>query len=176
MKNLNRKSGTVIVAVVASIITIGCSTISTEPHYIGSKERITQGDKQLYAGAQLTESGQLRTIAELPADKDSKQFLSTVILMDGYKQAIVRRELPAGGIKANWGREIDLVFSIQPCNQPAQPHPTSIIKCADQPASLPVLVRKKITLIGGREVTVQFPDGVLWTYQVLDQTSPVALN
>jgi hypothetical protein len=173
MKNLKRRAIALIAVAVALSTTTACSTIKTEPHYLGFKERITQGEKQLFAGSQLTVDEQVQTKARLSGGKDSKQIMSSAILMDGYKRAIIRRELLAGSLEANWGREIDLVFSIQLCNQIVSSSQTSFIGCADQPASPPISVRKRITLIGSREVTVQFPENVVWTYQVLDQSSPV---
>lgn len=173
MKNLKHRAIALIAVAVVLSTTTACSTIKTEPHYLGFKERITQGEKQLFAGSQLTVDEQVQTTARLAGGKTSKQIMSTAILMDGYKRAIIRRELPTGSLEANWGREIDLVFSIQLCNQIVSSLQTLFIGCADQPASPLISVRKRITLTGSREVTVQFPENVVWTYQVLDQSSPV---
>lgn len=175
MRNLHSMTAPIIAAVIVSIVTGGCMTTQPgHPRYLGFSERVTQGGKQLYAGSNLTERDQVLATAELRGARQVKQTMETTILLAGFKQAIIQRELPSQGFESNFGRETDFVFSIQPCNQVVERN--NLMECGDQSAPPPVSVRKKITLVGGQKVTVQFPDGIVWTYQVLDQASPLVSN
>jgi hypothetical protein len=162
-------------AALASVVIIsGCA--STQPtqatqRYLGYSEAVTQDGQRLFAGASLAAQGRVAAAAELQAKGRTKQTFATTVHLAGLRQAIIRREFPASGFKESFGGEAKIIFSIQRCESVGIEN--NIPMCVDQPAAAPVVVSKNVLLTGGQKVTVKFPEGVMWTYQVLDQASPL---
>ncbi|MBZ2208454.1 hypothetical protein I4X03_014405 [Massilia sp. R798] len=98
----------------------------------------------------------------------------TTVELAGFKSAILRRDMSSGGFDGNIGREVELTFSIQPCREVSVQD--KVLTCADRTAAPPIYIARRIALIGGRHITVELPEGVKWTYQVLDQKSPFLLQ
>jgi hypothetical protein len=101
--------------------------------------------------------------------------MATVLQLAGFKQVLIRRTFASGGFEENFGHEAEIAFSIQQCNRVGTDG-NRIPVCTDQPAAMPTVISRRITLTGGQKLAIQFPEGVEWTYQVLDQASPIIAN
>jgi len=169
-----KKVVSIAAGVAASVVVAGCASTQT-PHstakYLGYSELVTQGTARLYAGSSLKERNGVEAAAALQANRQSTYTLTTTVILAGGQQALIRRHLPAGGFDESFGRETEMVFSIQPCNQFGSEN--GLVVCADRSAPPPAVISRRVLLKGGQEVTVQFPGDVTWTYQVLEQASPL---
>ena len=169
-----KKVISVVAGVAASVVVAGCAS-SQAPRstakYLGYSELVTQGPARLYAGSSLKERNGVAAAALLQANRQSTYTLTTTVILAGGQQALIRRHLPAGGFDENFGRETEMEFSIQPCNQFGSEN--GLVVCTDRSAPPPVVISKRVWLKGGQKVTVQFPGNVTWIYQVLEQASPL---
>lgn len=165
-----------VVVIFLSIAAVGCTLVEPSrpaPRYVGFRETVTQSGKQLHAGANLAQADQVLAPAGIQNTRESESMMTTIPLA-GFREAIIRRDLPRGGFKGNWGRETEVVFSFQVCR--AIVIHDFLVECHDQPAQPVMSVRKRVTLLGGQGATVPFPEGVVWTYWVLDQASAAVPN
>ena len=169
-----KKVISVVAGVAASVVVAGCAS-SQAPRstakYLGYSELVTQGQVRLYAGSSLEERNGVAAAALLQANRQSTYTLTTTVILSGGQQALIRRHLPAGGFDENFGRVTEMEFSIQPCNQFGSEN--GLVVCTDRAAPRPVVISKRVLLKGGQKVTVQFPGNLTWTYQVLEQASPL---
>jgi hypothetical protein len=167
----------IVAAVTAIVAVTGCA--STQPskpttRYLGYSEAVSQGETRLYAGGSLEEQGHVAAAAALQANHKSSYVMTTTVLLAGRGNAIIRREFPVSGFQESFGRETEVLFSIQPCNRLGVEN--GHIVCTDHSAEAPVVIPTRLLLRGGQKVAVQFPGNVVWTYQVLDQASPLIEN
>lgn len=169
-----KKVVSVVAGTAASFVVAGCASNQAPQaaaKYLGYSEMVTQGQARLYAGSSLKERSGVQSAAMLQANLQSTYTLTTTVILGGGNQALIRRHLPAGGFEENFGREAEMVFSIQPCNRFGSEN--GLVVCADESAPPPAVVSKRILLKGGQNVTVHFPGDVTWTYRVLEQASPL---
>ena len=153
----------------------GCATPSiarvSEPRFLGYSEVVRQSDRLLFSGAHLAQQSRFAATAEFQSLGSHRQLLVTTVQLKDFRQAIIRRELPQGGLEGSFGKEAELIFSFQPCTNWA--YENRIAVCTDQPAAAPVVVHQKAALTGGNKIVVHFPGDIEWTYEVLDQSSPI---
>lgn len=153
----------------------GCATApaarALDPRFLGYSEIVKQGDKKLFSGAHLVEQSRFAATAGVQSLGANRQLLVTTVHLKDFRQAIIRRELPNGGFEGSFGKEAELIFSLQPCTH--WTYEDRIAVCADQPAAVPIVVHQKAVLTGGNKIVVQFPGDIEWTYEVLDQSSPI---
>lgn len=169
----------VVIGMVSLVLISGCAMSESgqhSPRYLGYRETVTQGGKLLAPPAsQLTEQTRVAAAAELFSKTHSKQSMATVLQLAGPKQVLIRRTFISGSFEENFGHEAEIAFSIQPCNRVGR-EANGVPVCGDQPVAMPTVITRRITLVGGEKLAIQFPEGVEWTYQVLDQASPIVAN
>lgn len=165
-------------AVIAvGLIVAGCaSSQSTQltPRFLGYSEALYQGEKLLFSGDSLVEQERVAAAAALQANRGVSFTMVTKVILPQGGQAIIRRQLPLSGYEESFGRETEMVFSIQLCNQLGNEN--GGVVCRDASAQPPTTISKRILMSGGQKVTVQFPHDIQWTYKVLDQVSPMIAN
>ncbi|MFZ6748499.1 hypothetical protein [Undibacterium sp. Ren11W] len=146
------------------------------PRYVGESDRITQDGKQIFGAGSVSEYQHFAQQAQMYKSALShKSAMSTNILMNDRSSAIVTREYPVGSFETSFDKNAEVIFSFQPCSH-IQAEGYNVLKCLDQPAQQAIVIRKNATLKGGQVVAVQFPNGLEWTYSVLDQPEAYIKN
>lgn len=173
-RNIANKSA---VGIVVAILLSGCASSAVEQHkprYLGYRETFTQNGKSLMQhGASLTKQSTFEAKGERDRTVPALSTRAFPVQLAGFNRALVKQSFTSGSFESNFGHETELIFSFQPCHS-IEGEPAKLLTCIDQPAATATVVSKKITLVGGQKLAIQFPQGVEWTYEVLDQASPIA--
>ena len=171
------KMALVMAVVALSACASAPASVQSKPpaRYVGESDRITQDGKQVFGAGSLSEYERFVQQAQMYKTALShKSAMSTKILMNDRSSAIVTREYPVGSFETSFDKNAEVIFSFQPCNH-IEAEGYNVLKCLDQPAQQTIII-KNATLKGGQVVAVQFPNGIEWTYSVLDQAEAYIKN
>jgi hypothetical protein len=171
MLNLVRNSSITVLAtgVSLSMLLSACTSpgISKSSRFVGFKEAITLETKALYTTSNLTEYSRVIAEAGIHAEANFRNQFSTTVNAPYGRTMIVRREFATGSFATNFGKSTEILFSIQSCSNISIQN--GIPSC-DDAAPLPAMtVRAPLNLKNGNSAIAQFPNGIKWTYEVLDQ-------
>lgn len=169
-------SAMAVIALSACASTPATVQVTPSARYVGESDRITQNGKQVFGASSLSEYERFTQQAQMfKTAISSKSAMSTSILMKDRSRAIVTREYPEGSFETSFDKNAEVVFSFQPCSH-IEARGYNVLKCLDQPAQQAIVLRKNAMLKGGQSVVVQLPDGLEWTYSVLDQAEAYIKN
>lgn len=134
---------------------------------------LQNGKALMQHGTSLTEQSKFEAEAERARSMPSIETRAFPLQLAGFDRALVKQWFTSGTFEGNFGHEVEIVFSFQPCKSMAV-NAVEVLVCTDQPSAVPTVVSKRISLIGGQKLSIPLPKGVEWRYEVLDQTSPIA--
>jgi hypothetical protein len=163
LNNLSKVSG-----IVATLLLSACASkppAVAETRYVGFKESLTLNTKTLHSDNELIEYSYLMGKADFSTRPGSRTWFAA-----HQSGVIITREFITGSLAENFGKRTELILKIQPCfNTVTIDH---IITCKDSNPGTVMTNRNSLTLKGGETVVAKFPNGMEWTYTVLDQDQP----
>lgn len=135
---------------------------------IGHTLSLAQENKILATSTQVVtwDEFQSRIEVQKKALGSSWRF-STATVLDGYGMAIISIEQPSGTLETEFGKETELVFTIQPCTKIEAATQSNGVRCFDNAAPTPITQTQKIKLDGGESVLARFPHNVELSFSVI---------
>jgi len=164
MKYYLKKLPRVSVIVLTLILTACVSKppAVAENRYVGFKESLTLNKKTLHSGSELIEYSYLMGKTDFSTLPGSRTWFAA-----HQSGLIITREFLTGSLAANFGKRTEIILKIQPCFKSVTID--HIITCKDSNQRAVMTTRTPLMLKGGETVVAKFPNGMEWTYTVLDQ-------
>lgn len=137
---------------------------------IGFKETVILDAKQLRSASELTEYSRVIAEASLQTAPGYRNGFATTVHAPNGRTLILRRRFTSGSFGTNFGQHTRAIFSIQPCSDINISQ--YVISCQDTHPISAMTVEVPLMVAKGEIAVAKFPNGVEWTYQVLDQSQP----
>lgn len=138
---------------------------------VGYSLAVNQADRIIANHTKPMTWNELQAKAELEKKGlGSSWRFSTASILDGYGMAIVSIEQPKGTLETDFGKEAELVFSIQPCTEITTSMQANGVRCMQENPRPALTQTFRMKLAGGETATARFPHEVTMSISVIDQS------